>query len=92
MNMVETEQEEMRVFSWTGSRPWVPGFAAAAVRLGAPLWLEQTWHNAQFPHGSAHPSLAKKKKEHARHHNKNDEGNSSLDFMSLTPQVGPASG
>ena len=46
MNMVETEQDQMWVFSWTGSRPWGPGFAAAAVRLGAPLWLERIWHNA----------------------------------------------
>ena len=41
-NMVETEQEQIRMFSWAGSRTWGPGFAAAAVRLGAPLRLERT--------------------------------------------------
>ena len=37
-----------QIFIWTGSRPCVPGFAAAAVRLEALLWQEPSMFRCFF--------------------------------------------
>ena len=83
--MVETEQKQIRVFSWTGGLGSRPRRCGQERRCGlSGLGTKRCFLTV------AHTSvLRKKRKKHARHHHQNDEGNSSLDFMSLPPRKRP---